>query len=128
MSEWGTTSYSQRDSRGRRGASTHEAGHCKPGHGTGVDAPRRQTCPKSQILHATFPSLGWYLPPGQGSQLFWRCESAEEPGLQGVGSVEPVEQLLPAVQLAHCSGADKSVADVKLPAMQGSGDEAPGGQ
>ena len=51
-----------------------------------------------------------------------------EPGAHGDGAIEPVEQLLPAVQLVQSDAAVRLVALEKVDAGQGSAAAAPSAQ
>ena len=56
------------------------------------------------------PGSRWCLPPRHAVHSACPSLSVKEPALQGVGAVEPVEELLPAGELVHCSAEARAVA------------------
>ena len=67
------------------------------------------------------------LPPAQGVHSHAPEPELTEPGAQGVGVTEPVEQALPGGHAEHCDWAERLVAELKLPFSHGSGADAPTG-
>ena len=70
----------------------------------------------------------WYVPPSHGLHSGALKSELMEPGVQGAGETEPVEQALPGRHAKHWDWSDRSVAELKLPCLHGSGADAPTGQ
>ena len=79
-------------------------------------------------LQLVCPSTSWYVPAAHGEHSAAPSAALNEPGAHGDGAVEPVEQLLPAVQAVHSEAATRMVALEKVEAGQGSAAAAPSAQ
>ena len=62
------------------------------GHGSGAAEPSLQYDPALHVSHAVWPSLSWYLPAMQLSQVPLLALGCTVPGLHSTRSSEPVEQ------------------------------------
>ena len=76
--------------------------------------------PSVHGLQLVCPSTSWYVPAAHGEHSAAPSAALNEPGAHGDGAVEPVEQLLPAVQAVHSEAATRMVALEKVEAGQGS--------
>ena len=89
---------------------------------------RGESASPVQFLQLVCLGASWNVPAAHDTHVASPTTGAIVPGLHSLGVTLPVLQLWPSVQLVHCEALARVVAEVKVPAGQGSAADAPSGQ